>query len=73
MPIKKEVDNGESITRKAKFIDSYRFMDKSLSSLVDSLSEGRHSDECTDCKSCLDYMSVKDNQLIFRCFQCKKN
>ena len=40
---------------------------------VDNVSEGVHSDKCTDCKSCLDYMSIKDNQLIFRCFECKKN
>ena len=25
------------------------------------------------CKSCLDYMTTKDGQLIFRCFMCKKN
>ena len=45
----------------------------SLSNLVDNLSEGLHSDKCTDCKSCLDYMITKDDQLIFRCFECKKN
>ena len=45
----------------------------SLSNLVHNLSEGLHSDKCIDCKSCLDYMSVKDDQLIFRCFECKKN
>ena len=38
----------------------------SLSSLVDNLSEKRYSDKCKDCKSELDYMSVKDNQLIFQ-------
>ena len=48
-------------------------MSSSLSSLVDNLSEGLHCDKCRDCKSCLDYMSVKDDQLIFRCFECKKN
>ena len=53
-------------------------MSSSLSSLVDNLSEGLHSDKCTDCKSCLDYMITKDDQqsytqLIFRCFECKKN
>ena len=48
-------------------------MSSSLSNLVDNLSEGLHSDKCTDYKSCLDYMSIKDNQLIFRCFRCKKN
>ena len=29
--------------------------------------------KCTDCKSYLDYMTTKDEQLIFRCFGCKKN
>ena len=48
-------------------------MSSSLSSLVDNLSEGLYCDKCRDCKSCLDYMSVKDDQLIFRCFECKKN
>ena len=70
LPIKKELDNDKTITNKIKFIDSFRFMSNSLSSLVDNLSEGLHIDNCTDCKSCLDYM---DNQLIFRCLECKKN
>ena len=48
-------------------------MSSLLSNLVDNLSEGLHCDKCIDCKSCLDYMSVKDDQLIFRCFDCKKN
>ena len=49
-------------------------MSTSLSSLVDNLSEKLHqSDKCKDCKSELDYMSVKDNQLIFQCLECKKN
>ena len=48
-------------------------MSSPLSNLVDNLSEGLHSDKCIDCISCLDYMSVKDDQLIFRCFECKKN
>ena len=43
------------------------------SSLVDNLSEGLHCDKCIDCTSCLDYMSVKDNQVVFRCFECKTN
>ena len=45
----------------------------SLSSLVDNLSERVHSDKCTDCKSYLDYMSVKDDQLIFKCAKCNKD
>ena len=52
---------------------SYRIMSSSLSSLVDNLSEGLHSDKCTDCKSCLDYMTTKDEHIVFRCSECKKN
>ena len=62
VPIKKELDNSKLVTYKIKFIDSFRFMSSSLSNLVDNLSEGLHSDKCTDCKSCLDYMTAKDNQ-----------
>ena len=81
MPVKKEItkidkdgnDKIMKISHKTKFIDSFRFMSSSISSLVDNLSERFHSDKCTDCKSCLDYMITKDDQLIFRCFKCKKN
>ena len=55
------------------FIDSFRFMSTSLSSLVDNSSEKSHSDKCKDCKFELDYMSVKDNQLILQCLECKNN
>ena len=48
-------------------------MSTSLSNLVDNLPEELHNDRCIDCKSCLDYMIIKDEQLIFRCFECKNN
>ena len=48
-------------------------MSTSLSKLVNNLSYGVHNDKCTDCKSYLDYMTTKDEKLIFRCFECKKN
>ena len=76
VPIKKEItrkDKMVNISYKKKFIDSYRFMSTSLSKLIDNLSEGLHNDKCKDFKSCLDYMTTKDEQLIFRCFSCKKN
>ena len=60
------------ISYKIKFIDNFRFMSSSLSNLVINLAEGLHSDKFIDCKSCLDYMSIKGKQLIFRCFECKK-
>ena len=81
VPIKKEIrkkdkkgnDKIIKISYKIKFIDSFRFTSTSLSKLVDNLSEGLHNDRCIDCKSCLDYMTTKYEQLIFRCFSCKKN
>ena len=72
VPIKKQLDNGKIVTYKLKFIDSFRFMSTSLSIVVNNLSEGLHNDKCIECKSYLDYMSIKDDQLIFRCFKCKK-
>ena len=39
VPIKKEHDNGKTTIYKLKFIDSYRFIQDSLSNLVDNLSE----------------------------------
>ena len=38
VPIKKEHSNGKKTTCKLKFIDSYRFMQDSLSNLIDNLS-----------------------------------
>ena len=81
MPIKREITNkvkdGNDKTTKVsyniKFIDSYRFMSSSISNLIDNLSDGLHNDRCIDSKSCLDYMTIKDEQLIFTCFECKKN
>ena len=59
--MKKKRDNGKSVSYKIKSIDRFRFMSRSLSSLFGNLSEGRHSDKRTDCKSNLDYMVFKDN------------
>ena len=39
VPIKKEHNKGKTTTYKVKVIDSYRFMQNSLSSLADNLSE----------------------------------
>ena len=71
--LRKGVDHGKSIAHRIKFINSFRHMSSSLLNLVDNLSEWLYCDKCIDCKSCLDYMSVKDDLFIFRCFECKKN
>ena len=81
VPIKKEIrkrdkDGNDKIIKisyKINFIDSFRSMSTSLSNLVSNLSEGLHNDRCIDCKYCLDYLIIKDEQLIFKCFECKKN
>ena len=36
VPISKELDNGKTITYRLKFIDSFKFMSTSLSSLADN-------------------------------------
>ena len=49
VPISKELDNAKIITYKLKFIDSFRFMSMSLSSLVENLSE-IYKKECKGCE-----------------------
>ena len=48
MLLKKENDNGEIITYKLKFINSYRIMQTSLSNHVDNLT-GVYDKECKKC------------------------
>ena len=45
-------------------------MSSSLSKLVDNLSEGIHNNKCLDCNSCLDYIKMKNEKLILKCFNC---
>ena len=81
VPIKKQTkkidkdgnDEIVNISHKIKCFDSFRFMLSSLSNLVDNLSGGLQGDKCTDPISSPDYMITKEDQLIFRCFECKKN
>ena len=71
LPIKKKIENKDlEITYKIKFIDSYRFISSSLSKLVDNLSEGIHNNKCVDCNSCLDYIKIKNEKLLLKCFNC---
>ena len=63
MPSKLEVD-GKTITYKIKFINSFRFMSKSLSNSADNLSEGFHNRKCKECDSYREYIGVKDENYI---------
>ena len=60
--ISRALDNAKNITYRFKV---YWWLSTSLSSLDDNLSEKPHSDKCKDCKSELDYLSIKNNQLVF--------
>ena len=57
VPIKKELDHNKTVTYKLKFIDSFRFMSTSLSSLADKLSEICKK-ECKGCKEKRKVISV---------------
>ena len=72
VPIKKKkIENKDlEIIYKTKFIDSYIFMSSSLSKLVDNSSEGIHNNKCLDCKCFLDYIKIKNEKLLFKCFNC---
>ena len=81
IPMKKEItiinkdgnQNVDNVSYKIKFIDSIRFMTTSLSNLVDSLAEGIHKIKCKDCDCFLEYESVKDNLIKYKCFSCNKD
>ena len=66
VPIKKELDNGKTITYKLKFIDSFRFVLTSLSKHVDNLSE-IYSKKCRDknCKCECEFKRLKIHKLSY--------
>ena len=76
VPISKELDNGKTITYKLKFIDSYRFISSSLSSLVNNLSEiyKKEGKVCEEkiVKSVCNFIGLKINKLNYECKECKK-
>ena len=75
--IKKENDDGKTITYKTKFIDTCRFMQSKLSCLADNLSEINNK----DCKKCMERTKIrsecesvglKDNRLNYNCKECNE-
>ena len=73
VPIKKRIENKNmDVTYKIKFVNSFRFMAKSLSKLVDNLTEGIHNDKCNKCESNLCFVNAMNETLTFECVDCKK-
>ena len=77
VPIKKELDNNKTITYKLKFINSFRCISTSLSSLVDNLSEiykkeYKVCEERRKIKSVCNFIVFKNNKLNYKCKECKK-
>ena len=80
VPIEKEItridkDDNKSvvtISYKIKFTNSARFMATSLSNLVYNVTDGIHKFKCKYCDLFLEYESVKDNLIKYKCFSCKK-
>ena len=73
-PIYKRNDNNETIDYKLKFIHSFGFMQTSLSSLVDNLSDN-YKKECELCKeikimSECRFFGLKTNELHYQCKEC---
>ena len=77
IPIKKENDDGKTITYKIKFIDTCRFMQSKLSDLADNLSEINNK-ECKKCmerkkiRSECEFIGLKDNRLNYKCKECNE-
>ena len=68
----------KTVTYKLKFIDSCRFMQTSLSELVDNTSESFKSKEWISCRErkkinseCC-FAGLKNDRLIYKCRECKK-
>ena len=75
VPIKKENEDGKTITYKIKFIDSCRLIQSKLSDLVDNLSEINNEDyircrERKKIKSECEFIGLKDDRLKYKCKEC---
>ena len=74
VPIKKESNNDLTLIYRIKFIESFRFMSTSLSTLEYNLSNKIiENGKCVNCKSYLEFIEIRNSgRLIFECFDCKR-
>ena len=64
VPIKKEHHNGKTTMYKLKFINSYRFMEDSLSNLVDNLFEIDNEEPKDNMRSVMDSLLQSVNKVL---------
>ena len=74
----RKVDNNgnEDITTvsyKIKLTNSAKFMTSSWWNLVDNLAEGIHKIKCKDCNCFLEYKSVNENLIKYKCLSFNEN
>ena len=50
-----------------------RFMATTSSNLVDTIAQGIHKTKCKGCDYFLEYESVKDNFIKYKCLSCNKH
>ena len=62
-----------TISFKIKFIDSARFMERSLTNLVDNFAEEIDKFKCKDCNCFLEYQSFKENLIKNKCLSSNKD
>ena len=67
------VKSVETISMNMKFIISLIFMGTSLSKLVDNLKEEIRTTKCRNWDCFLEYESVKDNLIIYKCLSCNRD
>ena len=61
-----------TISYKLKFIDSATFIASSSSKFVDNLTEVVHKTKCKDCGCFLEYESVTEKLIKYKCLSCNK-
>ena len=59
VPIKKEHDNGKTITYKIKFINTCRFTPSKLSDLVETSEINKIEINNKDCKTCMEKIRMR--------------
>ena len=74
--LKASKDGNEYIVKlsyKIKRIDDPKFMASFLSNTVDHIAERIHKIKCKDCDCFLEFKSVNNNLINYKCLSCNKN